>query len=320
MIGLLVEPTASVAMLVPMFVTQMAVGAALGYGLALAAMFVINRIDLQYEGLYPVLTLSLVLLTYSLTTTLGGNGFLAVYLTGLVMGKHDFIHKGSVVRFHDGLAWLMQITMFVALGLLVFPSRLPAIAGVGVLVSMFLMVIARPLAVFATLAFTRWTLAEKLLISWVGLRGAVPIILATFPLVAGVPKADVFFDIVFFIVLTSVLLQGSSVPLLARWLGVSEAERQPQPAPRPESLKDRLVEVRLPDRAQAVGKRIVDLRLPRECLIVAILRGQETIVPGGSTVLEANDALVLLADAAMLPEVRAMLATPVEGRPASEPP
>lgn len=323
MIGLAMDPAASVGALVPRFVQQMAVGAALGYGMARLTVFAVNRINLQYEGLYPVLTLSLILLTYGLTSLLGGNGFLAVYVTGLVMGRHDFIHKGSVIRFHDGLGWLMQIAMFVALGLLVFPSRLPAVAREGLLVALVLMVVARPAAVFATLAVSRWTWAERLLVSWVGLRGAVPIILATFPLVAGVPQADLFFNVVFFIVLTSVALQGSTIPLAARWLGLTEADareaaRGPE-APPAQRLTDRLAEVRIAEGARAAGRRIVDLGLPRDCLIVAILRQQETIVPGGGTVLEAGDSVVLLAEPSALPQVRSILSAPAGGEPAAAP-
>lgn len=135
------------------------------------------------------MTLSLVLLTYSGSTWLGGNGFLAVYLAGLMMGNSDFIHKRSLMRFHDGVAWLMQIAMFLTLGLQVFPSQLIPVAGNGILLALFLMVCARPLAVFLTLAFTSLSMREKTMVAWVGLRGVVPIILATFPLLAGIPQA-----------------------------------------------------------------------------------------------------------------------------------
>ncbi|MDQ3175729.1 MAG: cation:proton antiporter, partial [Acidobacteriota bacterium] len=221
-----------------------------------------------YEGLYPVFTLALVLFIYSATASLGGNGFLAVYIAGLVLGNKDFIHKQSLVRFHDGLAWLMQIAMFLTLGLLVFPSRLVPVAGVGLLVALFLMFVARPVSVFLTLAFASGGWREKAMISWVGLRGAVPIILATFPLLAGVPQADTIFNLVFFIVLTSVLLQGTTLALVARWLGVDA----PLPVRRQYPLeftqnadfkiKSGLVEIPIPDDSPSVGRRIVELRLP----------------------------------------------------------
>ena len=139
-----------------------------------------------------------------------------------MMGNSQFVHKRSLTRFHDGLAWLMQITMFLALGLQVFPTQLVPIAGTGLFLALFLMVFARPVAVFVTLAFASLTIKEKTMVAWVGLRGAVPIILATFPLLAGIPQATTIFNLVFFIVLTSVLLQGTSIPLVARWLGVDE--------------------------------------------------------------------------------------------------
>ncbi len=144
-----------------------------------------------------------------------------MYITGLVVGSSDVSHKEHLIRFHNGQAWLMQIIMFLTLGLQVFPSNIFPIIGVGVILSLFLMFVARPVSVFATLMLTNLTAKEKLFVSWVGLRGAAPIVLATFPIIAGVPKADMIFNLVFFIVLTSVLLQGTSLTLVARWLGLS---------------------------------------------------------------------------------------------------
>jgi len=191
-----------------MFVLQMAVGAIAGYAIGKATVLLLNRLKLEVEGLYPVLTIGAVLLTYSVASLLKGSGFLAVYLAGIVMGDSEVIQKRSLTRFHDGVAWLMQIAMFLVLGLLVFPSRLVRVAGPGLLISLVLILVARPLAAFAALAAARLRLRQKVFISWVGLRGAVPIVLATFPYLAGIPKPDLYFDVVFFIVLTSVLLQG----------------------------------------------------------------------------------------------------------------
>lgn len=222
MISLIIGSSASAIDLIPMFVRQMVIGAALGYGVGKLAVSLINRLRLEYEGLYPVLTVSLVLLTYSGSAWLGGNGFLAVYLAGLMMGGSDFSHKASLLQFHNGLAWLMQIAMFLTLGLQVFPSQLVPVAGVGLLLALFLMIVARPVAVFLTMSAAPLSLRETTMVAWVGLRGAVPIVLATFPLVAGVPEANSIFHLVFFIVLTSVLVQGASIPLVARWLGVDK--------------------------------------------------------------------------------------------------
>jgi len=311
--GLLVNQNSSIVALVPAFVQQMALGALFGYGLGQATVFVINRVKLEYEGLYPVFTLALVVFIYSATASLGGNGFLAVYIAGLVLGNKDFIHKQSLVRFHDGLAWLMQIAMFLTLGLLVFPSRLVPVAGVGLLVALFLMFVARPVSVFLTLAFASGGWREKAMISWVGLRGAVPIILATFPLLAGVPQADTIFNLVFFIVLTSVLLQGTTLALVARWLGVDA----PLPVRRQYPLeftqnadfkiKSGLVEIPIPDDSPSVGRRIVELRLPREALIMLIARDDELVLPNGGTLIAAGDTLLLMADKKTRAEVRAIV-------------
>jgi cell volume regulation protein A len=186
---LLVEPQARISDLVPMFFLQMVLGAALGYGMGRLMPTLVNSLRLEYEGLYPVLTMALVLLTYAAAAVAGGNGFLAAYLAGLVMGNYPFIHKRGLMHFHNGLAWLMQITMFFTLGLLVFPSRLVPVAGVSLLIAAFLMFIARPVGVLVTLLPTSLTWREQLMVSWVGLRGAVPIILATFPRLAGVSQA-----------------------------------------------------------------------------------------------------------------------------------
>ena len=310
LIGILTQPDARWFSLVPMFIQQMALGAALGYATGKLTIFIINRLELEFEGLYPVLTLSLILLSYGVTATVGGNGFLAVYIAGLVLGKTDFIHKRSVMRFHDGLAWLMQIAMFLALGLLVFPSHLVPIVGLGLLASLFLMSVARPISVLATLAFSGMKLNEKLMISWVGLRGAVPIVLATFPLLAGMPRAEIIFDLVFFIVLTSILLQGTSMPLLARWLKLEAPVRNkvhPLELERTAGVNSQLVDVEVPDESAVVGKQIVGAGFPRGALIVLIGRGNEFIVPNGGTVIEPADRLLVLADEEDLGKTRSIV-------------
>ena len=198
--------------------------------------FLINRVRLEHEGLYMVLSLALALFTYGITASVGGNGFLAIYLAGLILGNSEASHRDYLTRFHNGQAWLMQILMFLTLGLQVFPSHIVPVIGIGLVLSMFLMLVARPVSVFLTLTPANFTLKEKLLISWVGLRGAVPIILATFPLIAGIPKAEMIFNLVFFIVLTSILLQGTSLPIVARWLGLTAPEiRAVHPLPQADS-------------------------------------------------------------------------------------
>ncbi len=204
----------------PAFALQMGVGALMGFVTGKVTLWSVNRLRLETEGLYPVVTVAAVLFAYGATALLHGSGFLAVYLAGVLTGNADFIHKRSIIRFHDGLAWLMQIAMFLVLGLLVFPSRLVAVAGVSLLLSLSLMLVARPVAVFLALAFARLRVRQKTMIAWVGLRGAVPIVLATFPYQAGLPRADLYFNIVFFIVMTSVLLQGTTLRYVARLLRI----------------------------------------------------------------------------------------------------
>jgi cell volume regulation protein A len=299
MIGVLMEGALNLGAIAVGFVLQMAVGGAAGYGIGKGMVWFANRVRLEYEGLYPVLTLALVLFTYGVTATVGGNGFLAVYIAGLVMGNSDFIHKRSIVRFHDGLAWLMQIVMFLALGLLVFPSRLLTVAVPGLVTAALLMFVARPAGVFLALLPSRMPLAEKAMVAWVGLRGAVPIVLAMFPLLGGVPGADHLFNLVFFVVLTSVLLQGMSIPAAARWLGVDvEVERQPVPpdVTAVANASATVKEIRIPPGSTTAGKRVFDLALPPGALVVLLRRGEHVMIPDGGTAIEEGDVVLFLAD------------------------
>jgi cell volume regulation protein A len=308
---LLANPAASVVDLGPLFAQQMLIGAALGIVMGKAIPVIVNRIRLEYAGLYPVLTLSLVLLTYGTSTAIGGNGFLSVYLAGLLMGSVSFVHKTSLVRFHDGLAWLMQITMFLTLGLLVFPSHLVPVALTSLLVSLFLILVARPLAVFLALAPSSIGFREKVMVSWVGLRGAVPIVLATYPLLAGVPNAETIFNVVFFTVLTSVIVQGTSIVPVARLLGVEAPlrpkRRYPIEAEPLEGVDTDLVEFILPPRAVAAGKRIVELGLPPGSLITLLSRDEQFLVPDGATTLREGDVVLVLTTTAKAKQVGAIL-------------
>jgi cell volume regulation protein A len=311
MIQTLTEPSSTVGSIVVGFLVQMIIGAGAGYLLGRGTVVLVNHLRLQYEGLYPVLTLALALLTYGATAWLGGNGFLAVYVAGLVVGNSDFIHKRSLIRFHDGLAWLMQIAMFLVLGLLAFPSHLVAVTVSGLITAALLMLVARPVSVFLVLALFAMSLREKTMVAWVGLRGAVPIVLATFPLLAGVPDAHVLFDLVFFVVLTSVLLQGTSIPAVARWLGVDApiAEREHElPVTLTGSPRGRLEEIPVVPRSRAIGRRILELGVPRGSLVVLLRRGDEVLIPDGGTALQEGDRVVVLADEAMLPTLRGLLA------------
>ncbi len=297
---LITQPQTSLLQLVGGFFAQMIIGGAIGYGMGRLSIPLINRLKLGYDGLYPVLTLSLVFLIFGITDRLGGSGFLAVYLCGIVLAKHDFIHKRQLLRFHDGLAWLMQITMFLTLGLLVFPSRLAPVAINGILIAACLMLLARPISVFTSLLFCPMSWREKALLSWVGLRGAVPIILATFPLLSGVSNAEGIFNVVFFVVLMSVLFQGTTIPFVARLLKVDVPPTKkviyPLQYTPMAGVKSELKELYVPESSPAVGKAIVELGLPDDFLVVLVARGDEFILPSGGTVLQAKDVLLTLSE------------------------
>jgi len=300
LIQLITHPATQVTTLLGALVLQILVGILSGYLFGRLLVFLANRVQLGFEGLYPVLSLSIVFLAYSLTSILYGNGFLAVYLVGIVAGHYDFLHRRSVMRFHDGIAWLMQITMFLTLGLLVFPSRILPIISTGLLVAASLVFLARPISIFLTLLPTSFSLKEKVFISWVGLRGAVPIILATYPLLVGLSQADEIFNIVFFVVLMSAMLQGTTIPMVAKWLGVGETLAAKPAFPiefNPVSgFKNELKEIIIAAESMAEGKSIVELGLPQAFLVILIARENEFLMPSGGFVLQAGDTLIVLAD------------------------
>ncbi len=313
--SLLILPDTPIENLLFMFIQQMVLGLLLGAGTGYLLMRIINKLRLTYDGLYPVLTISVVLITYGVTTVVGGSGFLAVYIIGIVLNNSDFIHKNSLKRFHDGLAWLMQIFMFLVLGLLVFPSELVPDMTNRVLIALFLIFVARPLSVMVALLFSRFSFRERVLISWVGLRGAAPIVLGTFPLLAGVPGSDTIFNIVFFVVITSVIIQGPLIVPIARWLGL----QNPRPL-RPKSpleyqpafdIESQLSELIIPADSAVINLQVVDLHLPADALIVLIGRDQSFIVPNGGTLLQAEDTLLVLADKSYLKKLRRYINTPI---------
>ena len=222
LIQVMTSPNHSILSLLGLFFLQIIIGSLAGWGMGKAIPKIINYIRLEFTGLYPVLMIALILLLYSLTTVLQGNGFLAVYIAGLLVGQEEFLHKKELLQFYDGLTWLMQIIMFITLGLLVFPSQLVSVLWIDLAIAMILIFIARPIAVFLSLSLSQFKVKEKIMISWIGLRGAVPIILAIFPLTVGIEKGNSIFNLVFFIVLTSILLQGTAIPIVAKWLNLED--------------------------------------------------------------------------------------------------
>ncbi len=298
--GLVVNQDQSLWSLIPLFLKQILIGAAAGLLMGRVGKNTINKISLDFEGLYPVLVIALMFFTYAATDFLGGNGFLAIYLCAVFLGNHEFIHKKSIMKFFDGFAWLMQIVLFLTLGLLVFPSRIVPVMGIGLLISAFLILVARPLSVFISLIPFRLKNRSRWFISWVGLRGAVPIVFATFPMMAGIENADLIFNIVFFVSVTSVLIQGTTLSSMARWLHVALPEeakpRTPVEVLLYEGVKNEMIELELTDNCKSLGKKIVELGFPKTASIAMIKRDGKYITPNGSTLLKEKDKLLIFAE------------------------
>ena len=296
---LVINQDQSIVEVLPMFFRQMILGAVAGFVFGKASKFIINKIKLDYEGLYPVLVIALMFLTFAATDFVGGNGFLAIYISGIYLGNQDLINKKSTLKMYDGLAWLMQIVLFLTLGLLVFPSRIVPVLGIGILISLFLIVVARPLSVLISLVFFKMKINRRFYISWVGLRGAVPIVFATYPLLAGIEKAEMIFSIVFFISVTSVLFQGTTIPIVAKWLKVDLPEKA-KPIITHDNLayeipKTVMRKFQIGPDCPVVNKQIVDINFPETATIALIKRDNEYLTPTGATIIKTGDALVVLA-------------------------
>jgi potassium/hydrogen antiporter len=300
-IYLLQEPESSWTTLVPKFFVGMALGGACGYIMGKLMVLITNRIRLDVEGLYPVLMLSLVFFTFSFTDLIGGNPFLAVYFAAIIVGNSNLIHKKSLMKFYDGQAWLMEIVMFLTLGLLVFPSQILPVIPQGLLISAFLIFVARPIAVFISLSFSSdLNIRKRMFLAWVGLRGAAPIVFATYPLLAGVASAELIFNLVFFISVSSVLVQGTTIAFVAKWLHLHVPEKVKRKFPLDIEVKDdfssELMEIDIASHSPSIGKAVVDLQLPKAALIVLIHRKGKYLTVKGDTVIEPNDHLLVMVD------------------------
>lgn len=297
-LGLVVNQDQSLWSIIPLFLQQIIIGTALGLLFGKLSKYIINKISLDFEGLYPVLAITLMFMIFSATDFVGGNGFLAVYLSGVILGNANLIHKKTIMRMFDGLAWLMQIVLFLTLGLLVNPSEIIPVLGIGMLISAFLILIARPLGVFISLSFFKMKMRRRWYISWVGLRGAVPIVFATYPLIAGIDKADTIFNIVFFVSLSSVLVQGTTLSIVAKWLHVGLPSKVKPESPVDKFLADGakslMREITIPPDNESIGEKIVNLDFPRGAIIAMIMRNGKFITPNGTTIIAANDVLVVL--------------------------
>ena len=282
-----------------LFVQQLGTGALVGLGIGWVAVQAFRRARLATGGLYPVASIAVVAIAFGGADVLHGSGFLASYLAGLAMGSANLPARQTVHAFHDGLAWVAQLTMFLALGLLVFPTQLDDFAWQGTLIAVVLVFVARPLAVTIATAFAPLTFAERLVLGWAGLRGAVPVVLATFPVIEGVEGSLAFFNIAFFAVLLSTLLQGTTFEPIARALrATTEEPALPRPLVEVGSIRQLgadVVEVPIHDGDAAIGVRVRDLGLPREALVNVLVRNDEALPPRGSTRLQAGDRLYIVA-------------------------
>ncbi|MCQ8877443.1 potassium/proton antiporter [Pseudoalteromonas shioyasakiensis] len=286
------------AELLLLFVQQMGIGALCGVLIGKLAVWLVNRIKLNTSGLYLVMVTAFGLLSFGLSATLGGSGFLAVFITGVILGNSEFVYKRGIFLFHDGLAWLGQITMFVVLGLLINPSSLVDVWLEGLLIALALIFIARPLAVAPILKLFGFNNKETIFVSWVGLRGSVPIILAIFPLLFGLTGAELIFNVVFFVVLISATLQGATMPWIANKLGLVEAPPMHAAAKLEitalNEIDIEIVEYTLSDESRVVGRRLSRAALPESVVVAMITRGSSTIPPRGSTILKSQDHLFVV--------------------------
>lgn len=285
-----------------MMLLQLCIGALAGIGLGKLAVLAINRIKIDNSSLYPILVFTFCIFIFSITYFLKGNGFLAVYLAGLVIGNSKFVHKRTSLNFFDGLAWLSQLIMFLTLGLLVNPQDLVIVIVPGLIISFLMVFVARPVCVFfCLLPFRRMAKRDKVFVSWVGLRGAVPIIFAIITLASGVPYAAYIFNIVFFCTLVSLLVQGTSLSKLAVWLGLADKPHRSRKSDDfdlafADDIKTVSSEIAITPEVLKHGNRLMNMPLPEHTLVVMIKRDELYFVPTGSTELREDDKLLVIAN------------------------
>lgn len=319
-IQLIVSENASILLFIASFFWQMGIGLLLGLLFGKLGAKTINKINLDSSGLYPVLALAFAVITYSVTAMINASGLLAVYIAAMVIGNSDLTYRHSILRFYEGLAWMMQILMFILLGLLVFPSQLVdwGIIWKGMLLSIILIVVARPIAVFVTTFLFPYSLKELTFMSWAGLRGAVPIVLATFPMIAGVENSQLIFNIIFFVVLTSALIQGSTIPLFAEKLGLtSEGKSKSVHSLELVSIgkaNAEIIEFEVGEGNGLINHTLREINFPKSVLVNAIIRDNELVTPQGDTTILEGDTLFILVDKRSLSTLKEMLG--IEGEPA----
>lgn len=282
------------------FVVQFIVGAGAGYLLGKLAILFLNKINLDNPSLYPILLLAFVFFTFSITDRLSGNGYLAVYIAGIMVGNARTAFRKETAAFMDGLSWLFQIIMFLALGLLVNPHEMLEVACVALLIGVFMILIGRPLSVFlCMLPFRKVSFKSRLFVSWVGLRGAVPIIFATYPVVADVPGSNVIFNIVFFITIVSLVVQGTTVSFVARLLRLSlplEKTGNDFGVELPDEIGSDLKEITVSQEMLDRADTLRDMDLPQGTLVMIVKRGEEFLIPNGTLKLHVGDKLLLISE------------------------
>ena len=279
---------------------QFLFGGVIGFTFGKFAVWLINKINLSNGSLYPILLLSLIFITFTTTDLLKGNGYLAVYIAGVVVGNTKLAFRKEINTFMNGLTWLFQIVMFLSLGLLVNPHEMIDVAVVALLIALFMIIIARPISVFACLLpFRKITNRARVFVSWVGLRGAVPIIFATYPVVAGIPDSNQLFNIVFFITLLSLVIQGMTIAKGARMLHLDlpqEKEGNEFGVELPDEIDSQLMDQTLTAEMLANGNRLMDMNIPKGTLVMLVKRGNEFIIPNGQVELHEGDKLLFISE------------------------
>ncbi|MDO7904850.1 potassium/proton antiporter [Paenibacillus sp. JX-17] len=298
LIELIHHPDESLILLVLRFFWEMGFGLFLGFVIGRIAVYVINKINFDSSGLYPVMAVAFAILAYAAASLSEASGLLAVYVMAIVLGNSDLTYKRSIIHFNNGFAWMVQIMMFVLLGLLVFTEQLFDIIWQGIALSLILMFIARPIGVFIALLVSKFSVSEKLFISWAGLRGAVPIVLATYPLLDRLEHGQLFFNVVFFVVLTSAIIQGTTIMPLATRLGLADEQLDNNPSllelVSVGKTSSEINHIQVKPSMSISGKQIQDINLPDDILFTAIIRGEEIVTPRGNTVIEPGDTLYVL--------------------------
>src|SRR5574344_1382067 len=285
-----------------MVLMQLVIGGAMGYLLGKCMVLIINSLRIDNQSLYPILVLTLSVFVFSATYYLKGNSYLAVYIAGLVIGNSKFVHKRSTLNFFDGISWLSQLLLFLTLGLLVNPSELIPIAVPGLIISFVMIFITRPVSVYLSLLpFRKISMRDKAFISWVGLRGAVPIIFAIITLAENVPHARLIFNIVFFCTLISLILQGTTLPLVAKWMGVADNPKEKSKIDNfdidfPEEIKSATSEIEVTQQTLKNGNMLMNLGMPEKTLVIMVKRGEVYFVPTGKTILKEKDKLLIITD------------------------